>query len=134
MYLITACSGQTLRIVPLGEARSRASAFDCLLCLAFPPTHPVCLCSTGVFACPTALLLASERGGAKRAHAGHDTWMRHVPSMGSAVPPCELYTYTIYTYDDPIIWKQQRRVQAPLALWTLERRPVPNRVWICMSS
>ena len=34
MYLITACSGQTLRIVPLGEARSRASAFDCLLCLA----------------------------------------------------------------------------------------------------
>ena len=30
----------------------------------------------------------------------------HVPSKGPAVPPCEIYTYTIYTYDDPRIWKQ----------------------------
>ena len=44
----------------------------------------------------------------------------HVPSMGPAVPPCEvLYTSTKYTCDDPRIWKQKRRVQAPLALWTL---------------
>ena len=40
----------------------------------------------------------------------------HVPSMGPAVPPCEvLYTSTKHICDDPRIWKQKRRVQAQQA-------------------
>ena len=36
----------------------------------------------------------------------------HVPSVGPAVPPCEVYTSTRHICDDPRIWKQKRRVQA----------------------